>query len=208
MGGHAAAHPQREGAKNRPTPKRRDQEAARKRPLVQNNPRELKRMDRAKRREESAKMRQAMVTGDEKHLPPRDKGPVRRFVRDSVDARFNLGEWLLPLMLAVLALSLAACSTAIEAVKGPELAPIGYPAALVPVEQAYLPEPTSASANSLWRTGARSFFGDQRARHVGDILTVRIDIDDRAQTQNSTQRQRSNDASAARLPKTSSGRCG
>ena len=104
----AAANPQREGAKNRPTPKRRDQEAARKRPLVQNNPRELKRMDRAKRREESAKMRQAMVTGDEKHLPPRDKGPVRRFVRDNVDARFNLGELLLLLMLAVLVLSVLA----------------------------------------------------------------------------------------------------
>ena len=90
------------------------------------------------------------------------------------------------------ALSLGACSTAMEAVKGPQLAPIGYPAALVPVEQAYLPEPTAASANSLWRTGARSFFGDQRARRVGDILTVNIDINDRAQTQNSTQRARSN----------------
>jgi len=102
----------------------------------------------------------------------------------------------LPLIaLSLSALSLAACSTAIEAVKGPELAPIGYPAALVPVEQAYLPEPTSASANSLWRTGARSFFGDQRARRVGDILTVAIDINDRAQTQNSTQRNRTNSAS-------------
>ena len=97
--------------------------------------------------------------------------------------------------LSLSALSLAACSTAIEAVKGPELAPIGYPAALVPVEQAYLPEPTSASANSLWRTGARSFFGDQRARRVGDILTVSIDINDRAQTQNTTQRNRTNSAS-------------
>ncbi|MGO4410291.1 MULTISPECIES: flagellar basal body L-ring protein FlgH [unclassified Brevundimonas] len=96
---------------------------------------------------------------------------------------------------AVSALSLGACSTAIEAVKGPQLAPIGYPAALVPVEQAYLPEPTPASANSLWRTGARSFFGDQRARRVGDILTVNIDINDRAQTQNTTQRSRSNSAS-------------
>ena len=104
----AAAHPQREGAKNRPTPRRRDQEAARKRPIVQNNARENKRADRARRREEAAKMRQAMVTGDERHLPPRDKGPVRRFVRDNVDARFNLGELLLLLMLAVLVLSVLA----------------------------------------------------------------------------------------------------
>lgn len=99
---------------------------------------------------------------------------------------------------ALAALPLGACSTAIEAVRGPELAPIGYPAALVPVEQAYLPAPESrpASANSLWRTGARSFFGDQRARRVGDILTVTINIDDRAQTTNSTQRSRSNDMNA------------
>lgn len=95
---------------------------------------------------------------------------------------------------SILALSLAACSTAVEAVRGPELAPIGYPAALVPVQQQVLPAPeTRASANSLWRTGSRSFFGDQRARGVGDILTVAIQIDDRAQTQNTTQRTRANE---------------
>ena len=100
--------PIREGAKNRPTPKRRDQEAARKRPLVQSNRKSAKTADRAARRENARKTRQAMITGDEKNLPPRDKGPVRRFIRDSVDARFNLGEMLLPLMLAVLILSLFA----------------------------------------------------------------------------------------------------
>ncbi|MBW8305217.1 MAG: flagellar basal body L-ring protein FlgH [Brevundimonas sp.] len=96
-------------------------------------------------------------------------------------------------------LALGACSTAVEAVRGPELAPIGYPAALVPTSQVYLPSPeqqqAAASANSLWRTGARTFFGDQRARRVGDILTVSIDIDDRAQTQNSTARSRTNEMS-------------
>lgn len=100
------------------------------------------------------------------------------------------------LILAAACLPLAACSTAMEAVRGPELAPVGYPAHLAPIEQAYVQPPaTPASANSLWRTGARSFFGDQRARNVGDILTVSIDINDRAQTQNSTNRQRSNSAS-------------
>ena len=53
----------------------------------------------------------------------------------------------------------------------------------------------AVGANSLWRTGARTFFGDQRARRIGDILTVNIDIDDRAQTQNSTQRSRTNEMS-------------
>lgn len=103
------------------------------------------------------------------------------------------------LIVTAAALSLGACSTAMEAVRGPELAPIGYPAALIPTSQTYLPSPEqqhadrAASANSLWRTGARTFFGDQRARRIGDIVTVNIDIDDRAQTQNSTARSRSND---------------
>lgn len=88
---------------------------------------------------------------------------------------------------------LGACSSVVEAVKGPELAPVGYPAALVPQQQEILPlasarepQPGPASANSLWRTGARAFFADQRAGRVGDILTVLIDIDDSAKTTNST----------------------
>jgi len=96
------------------------------------------------------------------------------------------------------ALTLGACSTAMEAVRGPELAPIGYPAALIPTQQTYLPAPEArqaASANSLWRTGARTFFGDQRARRIGDILTVTINIDDQAQTQNTTDRSRTNEIS-------------
>jgi flagellar L-ring protein FlgH len=93
------------------------------------------------------------------------------------------------LALAVL-LPLGACSSVVEAVKGPELAPVGYPAALVPIQQplvsARVPPPAPASANSLWRVGAREFFADQRAGRVGDILTVLIDIDDSAKTINST----------------------
>jgi Flp pilus assembly protein TadB len=99
------ARPERDGAKNRPTPKRREQEAARKRPLVVADRKAAKRDEQLKRREASARMRQAMVTGDEAHLPARDKGPERRFIRDYVDARWNIGEFMLPVMIVVLALS-------------------------------------------------------------------------------------------------------
>ncbi len=92
--------------------------------------------------------------------------------------------------LAVIALApLAACSTVQETVRGPQLTPVGYPAALIPQEQVILPmaqPPQPANANSLWKVGARTFFGDQRAARVGDILTVQIDIDDSARTQNTT----------------------
>lgn len=95
----------REGAKNRPTPKRRVQEAARKRPLVNADRKQARDADRLKRRESAAKMRQAMATGDDRYLPARDKGPVRRYIRDYVDARWSVGEFLLPVMLVVLVLS-------------------------------------------------------------------------------------------------------
>jgi hypothetical protein len=97
--------PVREGAKNRPTPKRREQEAARKRPLVVTDRKAARESDKLKRREAQLKQRQAMVSGDDAHLPARDKGPVRRFIRDYVDARRNLGEFMLPVMVLVLALS-------------------------------------------------------------------------------------------------------
>jgi hypothetical protein len=97
--------PAREGAKNRPTPKRREQEAARKRPLVVTDRKAAREADKLKRREAQLRQRQAMVSGDDAHLPARDKGPVRRFVRDYVDARRNLGEFMLPVMVLVLALS-------------------------------------------------------------------------------------------------------
>ena len=61
--------------------------------------------------------------------------------------------------LAIAALiPLAACSTVKEAVVGPTLAPVGYPSALVTQEQVYMAsnQGQAASANSLWRSGARA----------------------------------------------------
>ena len=52
------------------------------------------------------------------------------------------------------------------------------------------PRPVERNANSLWRTGARAFFKDQRAADVGDILTVIVDVDDQATINNATTRAR------------------
>jgi flagellar L-ring protein precursor FlgH len=105
---------------------------------------------------------------------------------------------LLPL-LAIL--PLAACSTVQEAARGPQLAPMSYPAPLIPSQinlaantNGTTPQP--ASANSLWRAGARAFFIDQRAARIGDILTVQIDIDDSATTTNTSASSRSSTSAA------------
>ncbi|HRW19048.1 MAG TPA: DUF3043 domain-containing protein [Dermatophilaceae bacterium] len=103
-------HPERPGAKNRPTPKRRDQEAARRQPLVVTDRKAARVAEREQRRAAYAQSREAMIIGDESRMPARDRGPVRRFIRDSVDARFSIGEILLPAMLVALILSMIGTS--------------------------------------------------------------------------------------------------
>lgn len=107
---------ERPGAKNRPTPKRRDQEAANKRPLIVTDRKVAGKVDKTARRAAQAKSRAGMMAGDERYLSARDKGPRRKFIRDSVDGRWNVGEFLLPVMLLVLLLSLLRTPWALLAV--------------------------------------------------------------------------------------------
>lgn len=81
--------------KGAPTPRRNVQQAARKRPLVPNDRKAAREANRLARREEQMRMRRALENGDERHLPFRDKGPARRYVRDYVDARWNVAEFLM-----------------------------------------------------------------------------------------------------------------
>lgn len=85
---------QRTQGKGRPTPKRRDAQKNRRRPVPRDR-KEAERLRRERLREQRRLSRQALLTGDERHLPPRDQGPGRRLARDLVDSRFTLGQYAL-----------------------------------------------------------------------------------------------------------------
>ena len=104
------------------------------------------------------------------------------------------------LLLAGLALApLGACNTAdrlsnigkapsLSAIEDPT-AQAGYKPVRLPMPE---PQPMSYAANSLWRTGSRAFFKDQRANRVGDLVTVKVNVTDKANLNNQSKRSRSN----------------
>lgn len=92
--------------KGRPTPSRKEAEAAaRARARAPRDKKAMRRQQRERRSESSQKMREAMRSGDERYLPPRDKGPVKRFIRDFVDTRLGFAELLAPLLLVIMIMS-------------------------------------------------------------------------------------------------------
>ena len=71
-------------------------------------------------------------------------------------------------------------------IQNPKTQP-GYQPVSMPVPQTIVAE---RRPNSLWQAGSRAFFKDQRASQVGDILTIQISFDNKAQFNNETQTQR------------------
>jgi hypothetical protein len=92
--------------KGRPTPTRKEREAANLRPLVSDDRKEARRQARTQMQAARERARIGMANGEEKYLPARDRGPQKRFVRDYVDARFSVGELLIPAMFIVIILTL------------------------------------------------------------------------------------------------------
>ena len=91
--------------KGRATPTRKEKEAANKRPLVSSDRTQARKDARAQMQLQRERARVGMANGDEKFLPARDRGPQKRYVRDYVDARFSVGELLIPLMFGVIILT-------------------------------------------------------------------------------------------------------
>jgi flagellar L-ring protein precursor FlgH len=75
---------------------------------------------------------------------------------------------------------------ALSSVDNPTARP-GYKPVQMPMPAA---QPASYNPNSLWRNGSRAFFKDQRAHQIGDLLTVQVNITDKANLSNETQRTR------------------
>ncbi|RZB13283.1 DUF3043 domain-containing protein [Streptomyces sp. F001] len=93
--------------KGRPTPKRSEAQSQRR--SVANTSmtrKEAAKRQREERRAALDRQRQALASGDERYLPARDKGPVRKLARDFIDSRFNIAEFFLPMAVVILVLSM------------------------------------------------------------------------------------------------------
>jgi flagellar L-ring protein precursor FlgH len=111
-----------------------------------------------------------------------------------------------PAMAAVFVIAVSGCNVITrlsEVGDGPELTEITNPVAQPGYRPVSLPMPAPQipedNPNSLWRTGAKAFFKDIRAKEVGDILTVRLLLDDKAKMENKTNRDR-NDGETQGVP--------
>jgi len=96
---------------------------------------------------------------------------------------------------ALLGSALSGCS-AVDRVenigRAPKLAPVGNPADTQMVAAIPTPPPITHAGNSLWQPGAKSFFHDPRATHVGDVITVNVSVADAAKLSNTTSKSRTN----------------
>ncbi len=102
------------------------------------------------------------------------------------------------------ATTLTGCGTAERLSRvgeAPAMSPVMSPTQRKDYRPVSMPMPTplilEPAANSLWRPGARAFFKDQRAKQVGDVMTVVVNIqNERAQLAATTKRSRASGENA------------
>jgi len=113
----ATVEPLSAGGKGRPTPSRKEAEAAAKaRAKASAKGGAAASGDRAARAQSMQRMREAMKNGDERYLPARDKGPMRRFVRDFIDTKISFAEWALPVVVLTLAAGFVSSTSTARAI--------------------------------------------------------------------------------------------
>ncbi len=94
---------QQPSGKGRPTPTRAEAEAARRtRAKLPSDAKAARKAMRVREGAERAQTRAALYTGDERLLPARDQGPIRKRIRQFIDSRLSTGEVFLPVALLVM----------------------------------------------------------------------------------------------------------
>ena len=101
-----AARPEPTAGKGHATPKRKDAQEQNLRPLVPKDRKASAKAAKARQREKENAEYEAMRTGDINHMPKAERLPWRMYIRDYVDARFNLGEFFIPVAFGILILSM------------------------------------------------------------------------------------------------------
>jgi hypothetical protein len=113
--------------KGRATPKRKEAEASRKKRMTPpRNRKEASALHRERVKEQRSKQREALAgAGDDRFLPARDRGPVKKFIRSYIDSRRTVGEFLIPIFLLMFLASILLSSIT------PYLGYLAWPVVLV-----------------------------------------------------------------------------
>ncbi len=92
--------------KGKPTPSRKEAEQAHLNPIVPKDRKASRKAARARTRAREDAEYQAMQSGDIAHMPKAERLPWRVYIRDYVDARYNMGEYFMPFVIVMMVLSL------------------------------------------------------------------------------------------------------
>jgi hypothetical protein len=101
--------------KGRPTPKRRDAEGKRRGPIgppprTQREASKRNAVSKEQRKVLRDERRRGQASGDPRHMLPKDKGPVRKFIRDEVDTHRQLVGLFMPIVVVLLVATFALSS--------------------------------------------------------------------------------------------------
>ncbi len=106
-----AADSKATAGKGRPTPKRKDAQAQNLHPLVPADRKASRKAAKARMRERENAQYEAMRTGDINNMPKSERLPWRVYIRDYVDARYNIGEFFMPIAFGIIVLSMVLSMT-------------------------------------------------------------------------------------------------
>ena len=153
--------------KGRPTPKRSESQGRRRSPMTApTNRKEAYRLQRERDKVERTRQREGMLRGDERYLQARDRGPARKLAREWVDSRRLPGQYFLPVMLAIMMLSMVPFPTPVRSIVL-AIYSVSVPLVLV------LVVPSSLYTSRRVKKEAAEKFPDENLKGIGFYAAMR-----------------------------------